>query len=121
TGAGIAIPLLGAATAQAAESSTWDRVAVCETGGLWSADTGNGFFGGLAISQDTWDQHGGDQYASRPDLASRAQQITVAEKILADLGPGAWPGCDKKTGLAKDHGTPDVDPGDSSSGPVIPG
>jgi len=121
TGAGIAIPLLGASVAQAADNGTWDKVAVCETGGLWSANTGNGFYGGLAITQATWDQYGGDAYASRPDLASRAQQITVAEKILADLGPDAWPGCDKNTGLFKDRGTPEVDPGTPSATPTLPG
>jgi LysM repeat protein len=121
TGAGIAIPLLGATVAQAADNGTWDKVAVCETGGLWSANTGNGFYGGLAITQATWDQYGGDAYAPRPDLASRAQQITVAEKILADLGPDAWPGCETGTGLADDRGTPDVDPGTPSATPTLPG
>jgi hypothetical protein len=115
TGAGIALPLLGAGSAQAADASTWDKVAVCETGGTWTAHTGNGFYGGLAITQDTWDQYGGDTYAKRPDLASRAQQITVAEQILTALGPNAWPGCETGTGLLTDTATPDVDP---SSTPV---
>jgi hypothetical protein len=115
TGAGIALPLLGAGSAQAAGAGTWDKVAVCETGGLWSADAGNGFYGGLAITQDTWNQYGGGVYAKRPDLASRAQQITVAEKILHDLGPNAWPGCESATGLLTDTATPDVNPGDTST------
>ncbi|WP_308190587.1 transglycosylase family protein [Streptomyces sp. HPF1205] len=115
TGAGIALPLLGAAGAHAADNSTWDKVAACETGGLWSANTGNGFFGGLAITQDTWDEYGGDVYATRPDLASRSQQIAVAQKILADIGPDAWPGCEKKTGLFKDTAPPSVDPGDTAT------
>jgi LysM repeat protein len=120
TGAGLALPLLGAGAgaAHAADAGTWDKVAVCETGGLWSADTHNGFFGGLAITQDTWSQYGGTAYAPRPDLASRSQQIAVAEKILADLGPDAWPGCDRTTGLLKDSGTPDVDPG--TTAPATP-
>ncbi|MBY8876865.1 LysM peptidoglycan-binding domain-containing protein [Actinacidiphila acidipaludis] len=121
TGAGIALPLLGATVAQAADSSTWDRVAVCETGGLWSANTGNGFYGGLAITQTTWVEFGGGEYADRPDLASRAQQITVAERILEGLGPDAWPGCEKKTGLQKDTSKPDVDPGTPSPRPTLPG
>ncbi|WP_405582399.1 transglycosylase family protein [Streptomyces sp. NBC_01190] len=108
TGAGIALPLFGAATAQAADPSTWDRVAFCETGGLWQANTGNGFYGGLAITQDTWDQYGGDAYAKRPDLATEAQQIAVAEKMLTNLGPGAWPGCEEGTGLLPD--SPPTDP-----------
>jgi LysM repeat protein len=115
-GAGIALPLLGATAAQAADNGTWDKVAICETGGLWSANTDNGFYGGLAITQTTWDEYGGDQYAPRPDLASRAQQITVAERILADLGPDAWPGCEDGAGLLKDTAPPDVDPGTSSGG-----
>ncbi len=115
TGAGIALPLLGAGSAQAATASTWDKVAICETGGLWSADTGDGFFGGLAITQDTWDQYGGDTYAKRPDLATRAQQITIAENVLRDLGPNAWPGCEGDTGLLTDTGLPGVDPGDTST------
>jgi resuscitation-promoting factor RpfA len=121
TGAGIALPLLGATVAQAADSSTWDRVAVCETGGLWSANTGNGFFGGLAITQTTWTEFGGGQFAARPDLASRAQQITVAERILDALGPDAWPGCEKGTGLVKDKSKPEVDPGTPSPTPTLPG
>lgn len=113
TGAGIALPLLGAGVSHAADAGTWDKVAVCETGGLWSANTNNGFYGGLAITQDTWDMYGGDVFADRPDLASRAQQITVAEKVLAAIGPNAWPGCETGTGLLDDTATPDVDPGDT--------
>lgn len=121
TGAGIALPLLGATAAHAAGNGTWDKVAMCETGGLWSADTGNGFFGGLAITQTTWDEFGGGEYAARPDLASRSQQIAVAERILTDLGPDAWPGCEKQTGLLTDTSTPDVDPGTPSATPTLPG
>jgi hypothetical protein len=102
TGAGIALPLFGATAAQAADSGTWDRVAFCETGGMWHSNTGNGFYGGLAITQDTWDQYGGDTYAPRPDLATEAQQIAVAEKMLTELGPNAWPGCEEGTGLLQD-------------------
>jgi hypothetical protein len=121
TGAGLALPLLGAGAAHAADSSTWDKVAVCETGGLWSANTNDGFYGGLAITQDTWDQYGGDAYAQRPDLASRSQQITVAERILADLGPDAWPGCESDTGLLQDSAPPDVDPGSTATpAPSVP-
>ncbi|MBM9504985.1 LysM peptidoglycan-binding domain-containing protein [Actinacidiphila acididurans] len=114
TGAGIALPLLGAGAAHAADNSTWDKVAVCETGGLWSANTGNGFYGGLAITQDTWDEYGGGAYAKRPDLASRSEQIAVAEKILGDLGPNAWPGCESGTGLLEDSAPPSVDPGSTA-------
>ncbi|HEY5835398.1 transglycosylase family protein [Streptomyces sp.] len=120
TGAGLAIPLLCTGAAHAADVGTWDKVAMCETGGLWSADTGNGFYGGLAITQDTWDQYGGGVYAQRPDLASRSQQIAVAEKILADLGPHAWPGCEITTGLLRDTLVPKADPGDTATSVPAP-
>ncbi|MEE1938542.1 transglycosylase family protein [Streptomyces sp. TRM 70361] len=102
TGAGIAIPLLGASGAQAADLDTWDRVAQCESDGLWSADTGNGYYGGLQLTQKLWKEYGGLSYADRPDLASRSQQIAIAEKILADRGPEAWPGCGINAGLRYD-------------------
>ncbi|MFE7353649.1 transglycosylase family protein [Streptomyces sp. NPDC057543] len=111
TGSAIAIPLLGAAGAHAADATTWDRVAECESGGMWSADLGNGFYGGLQFSQETWKAYGGESYAERADLASRAQQIAVAEKVLEDRGPRAWPSCAVISGLAEDGVLPGVDPG----------
>lgn len=102
TGSAIAIPLLGATGASAADASTWDRVAECESGGMWSADFGNGHYGGLQISQETWDDFGGTTYAPTADQASRSQQIAVAEKILAAQGPSAWPTCALVTGLTAD-------------------
>ncbi|MER6106203.1 transglycosylase family protein [Streptomyces sp. NPDC001832] len=115
TGSAIAIPLLGAASAQAAEATTWDQVAECESGGMWSADLGNGFYGGLQFSQKTWKAYGGESYAPRADLASRSQQIAVAEKVLDDQGPQAWPSCAVISGLAVDGTLPGVDPGVASS------
>ncbi|WP_431962806.1 transglycosylase family protein [Actinacidiphila sp. bgisy160] len=100
TGAGLTLPLFAASGASAADAnSTWNAVAMCESGGLWSSNTGNGFFGGLQITEETWQQYGGGQYAERPDLASRNEQISVAEKILAELGPDAWSGCADSSGL----------------------
>ncbi|WP_406265453.1 transglycosylase family protein [Actinacidiphila glaucinigra] len=100
TGAGLTLPLFAASGASAADTgSTWNAVAMCESGGLWSSNTGNGFFGGLQITEETWQQYGGEQYAERPDLASRNEQISVAEKILAELGPDAWSGCADSSGL----------------------
>lgn len=113
TGSAIAIPLLGASGASAAEAATWDRVAECESGGMWSADLGNGYYGGLQLSQETWSAYGGTEFASRADLASRSQQISVAEKILDDQGPKAWPSCAVISGLAVDGSLPGVDPGTS--------
>ena len=115
TGSAIAIPLLGAAGAHAADASTWDRVAECESGGMWSADLGNGYYGGLQFSQEVWKSYGGESYAERADLASRSQQIAVAEKVLDDQGPKAWPSCAVVSGLAVDSGLPGVDPGSTPS------
>ena len=95
-----AIAGLGTAgAAQAASGSTWDAVAQCESGGNWSINTGNGYYGGLQFAQGTWEGHGGTQYAPRADLASRAQQIAIAENVLASQGPGAWPVCSVRAGL----------------------
>lgn len=76
-----------------AAASDWTGVAQCESGGNWSINTGNGFYGGLQFSQSTWEAYGGLEYASRADLASRAQQEIVAERTLAGQGVGAWPVC----------------------------
>ncbi|MEU6182638.1 transglycosylase family protein [Streptomyces coeruleorubidus] len=111
TGSAIAIPLLGASGASAADGTTWDRVADCETGGAWSQNTGNGYFGGLQLSQEDWENHGGLDYAPSADLASRSQQIAVAERILADQGVGAWRTCGLLSGLQQD---PNADTSDSS-------
>ncbi len=115
TGSAIAIPLLGASGAHAADSATWDRVAECESGGTWSADLGNGHYGGLQLTQETWSAYGGTEFAPRADLASRSQQISVAEKVLDDQGPKAWPSCAVISGLMTSGGLPGVDPGTSPS------
>ncbi|MEU0969970.1 transglycosylase family protein [Streptomyces sp. NPDC005917] len=111
TGSAIAIPLLGAASANAADGTTWDRVAECESGGSWSMDTGTGYYGGLQMSQDDWDAYGGTQYAATPDQASRSQQIAVAEKILADQGTKPWRTCALLAGLSSDDASVNVDTG----------
>lgn len=116
TGSAIAIPLLGAASASAADGTTWDKVAECESGGSWSASTGNGYYGGLQISQDDWGKYGGTQYAESADQASRSQQIAVAEKILADQGTKPWAMCALTAGLTSDSASVDVDTGVGGSG-----
>jgi len=88
--AGAAALGLGAGTASAAPDSTWDAVAQCESTNNWSINTGNGYYGGLQFSQSTWNAYGGQEYAARADLASREQQIAIAEKTLAGQGWGAW-------------------------------
>jgi hypothetical protein len=105
TGSAIAIPLLGATSASAADANTWDRVAECESGGMWSADLGNGHYGGLQFSQEKWEQYGGLDYAPSADLASRAQQIRIAEKVFGAEGPQAWPSCAVISGLAPGGGS----------------
>jgi len=79
-----------AGPASAAPDSTWEAVAECESSGNWSINTGNGYYGGLQFSQSTWNAFGGQDYASRADLATREEQIAVAEKTLAGQGWGAW-------------------------------
>ena len=71
----------------------WSAIAACESGGNWSADTGNGFYGGLQFTEQTWLGYGGGQYAPSANLATEAQQIAVAERVLAGQGIGAWPVC----------------------------
>ncbi|MFJ7049562.1 transglycosylase family protein [Streptomyces sp. NPDC101112] len=93
--AAIAAPLIAAGSASAATESEWDAVAQCESGGDWSINTGNGYYGGLQFSASTWAGYGGTQYASTADQASKAQQIAIAEKVLAGQGKGAWPVCGK--------------------------
>ncbi|MEU5643947.1 transglycosylase family protein [Streptomyces milbemycinicus] len=98
----IVLPFLGADVAVAAPSETWDKVAECESGGDWNINTGNGYYGGLQFSQHTWEAYGGTKYAARADLATRAQQITVAEAVLRRQGPGAWPVCSVRGRLTRD-------------------
>ncbi|MFE4539159.1 transglycosylase family protein [Streptomyces scopuliridis] len=93
TGAAVAAPLIGATSASAATAAEWDKVAQCESGGDWSINTGNGFYGGLQFTPSTWAAYGGTEYAARADQASKSQQIAVAEKVLAGQGKGAWPNC----------------------------
>ncbi|MEV1328597.1 transglycosylase family protein [Micromonospora costi] len=92
-----AVAVFGAgAPAQAAVN--WDAIAQCESGGNWHINTGNGYYGGLQFSQSTWKGYGGTRYAARADLATRGEQITIAEKVLDGQGIGAWPTCGKKGG-----------------------
>ncbi|MER7565675.1 transglycosylase family protein [Streptomyces sp. NPDC048523] len=95
TGVAIAAPLMAAGNASAATASEWDTVAQCESGGNWSINTGNGYYGGLQFSASTWAAYGGTQYAAQANQASKSQQIAVAEKVLASQGKGAWPVCGK--------------------------
>ena len=89
-----------ATTAPANAASTWDKLAQCESGGNWSINTGNGYYGGLQFSLSTWKAFGG---SGMPNQASKAEQIRIATKIQASQGWGAWPACTAKLGIS---GTP---------------
>jgi len=116
--AAVAAPVIGlAAPAAAADDSTWDALAQCESSGNWAINTGNGYYGGLQFFQPTWEGFGGNQYASRADLATRSQQIAVAERVLEVQGWGAWPACSAQLGLnsADASGTPSAAPTPSAN------
>jgi len=81
------------AQAAAATDAEWDRVAGCESGGNWAINTGNGYHGGLQFSPGTWSGHGGGEFAPTAYLATKDEQIAVAERVLATQGKGAWPSC----------------------------
>ena len=87
------------AVPQSSRASVWDSIAQCESTGNWSINTGNGFSGGLQFTPSTWLAFGGGQYAPSAHLATREQQIAVAEKVQATQGWGAWPACTAKLGL----------------------
>src|SRR4051794_29382163 len=101
SGAGLALPLIAVSSASAASTDTWEKVAACESTDDWSINTGNGFYGGLQFTQSTWEEYGGTRYAPRADLATKDQQIAIAEKVLDHQGPGAWPVCSGKAGLTR--------------------
>ncbi|WP_405902173.1 transglycosylase family protein [Streptomyces sp. NBC_00656] len=109
-GAGIALPLITAASAGAASGDVWEKVAACESTSNWDINTGNGYFGGLQFTRSTWAAYGGTEYAPRADLATRDQQIAIAEKVLEGQGPGAWPVCSGKAGLTRGGDGPDLSP-----------
>nr|WP_179429958.1 transglycosylase family protein [Spelaeicoccus albus] len=94
---------VAATTASATTSSAgvWDRIAQCESGGNWSINTGNGYYGGLQFNLNTWKAYGGQ---GLPSNASKSQQIAIAEKVQAAQGWGAWPVCSQKAGAS---GTPE--------------
>lgn len=108
TVAALMVGIGGSAPAHAASDATWDRLSICESGGNWRINTGNGYYGGVQFSLSSWRYVNGDRWAPRPDLASRAQQVWAAERLLAIQGWGAWPACSRKLGLttADKAGTP---------------
>lgn len=87
------------AKADPTREDVWDRVALCESGDNWRANTGNGYYGGLQFSRLTWNSFGGGAYAGTANYATRWQQITIAEKMVRAQGWGAWPTCSVKAGV----------------------
>ena len=75
-----------------ANAAMWDRIAQCESGGNWHINTGNGYYGGLQFDYSSWLANGGADFAPRADLASREEQITVANRYYAKAGLSPW-GC----------------------------
>ena len=93
-GEGASTVVTGTAPAPAPSGGVdWSAIAACESGGNWSASTGNGFYGGLQFTEQTWLGYGGGQYAPSANLATSAQQVAVAQQVLAGQGIGAWPVC----------------------------
>jgi hypothetical protein len=90
-----------AAKISASRAGMWNRVAKCESGGNWKISTGNGYYGGLQFSASTWRAYGGGKYGSTANRATKAQQITIAEKVLKGQGAGAWGSCGRKAGLKR--------------------
>lgn len=78
-------------------AADWEKLAQCESGGKWDINTGNGFYGGLQFTQQTWEGFGGTQYAASADRATKEQQMEIANKVLAEQGWGAWPACTNST------------------------
>lgn len=89
----VAPVVLGAGTANADNGVNWDAVAACESGGNWSINTGNGYYGGLQFNMGTWRANGG---SGSPHNASREEQIRVANNVLRSQGIGAWPVCGRR-------------------------
>lgn len=77
---------------------TWDAISRCEAGGNWAINTGNGYYGGVQFDQGTWERNGGLRYAPRADLATRDEQIAIAEVTRGRQGWAAWPVCSGRAG-----------------------
>jgi LysM repeat protein len=79
-----------------ATAGVWDSLAQCESGGDWSINTGNGYYGGLQFTLESWEAVGGSGY---PHEASREEQIQRGEQLQAIQGWDAWPACADQLGL----------------------
>jgi nucleoid-associated protein YgaU len=102
--AAVATGTLAVPADAAVHHSVWDRVAHCESSNRWHINTGNGFYGGLQFTASTWRAYDGHKYARQANLATRAEQIQVARRVLASQGPHAWPVCGPRAGLTRQSG-----------------
>ncbi|WP_434599398.1 transglycosylase family protein [Streptomyces sp. A5-4] len=116
-GAGMALPLVATGSAGAASVDVWEKVAACESTSNWDINSGNGYYGGLQFKQSTWQAYGGTAHAPRADLATKGQQISVAEKVLKGQGPTAWPLCSVRAGLTRGGDAPDIATGPKAAPP----
>jgi nucleoid-associated protein YgaU len=107
--------MIAPTAAHAATADQWDRVAQCESGGNWSIDTGNGYYGGLQFSASTWDAYGGRAYAPTANEASAGEQMAIADRVLASQGWGAWPVCSREAGVAGEPTTGSSTPAPATS------
>ena len=103
--------------ASAASDGEWDQVARCESSGNWAINTGNGYQGGLQFAPGTWSDFGGDHYAPAAHLATKEQQIAVAERVLAHQGRGAWPVCGGPLSAATPRNVPSESPAPADAPP----
>ena len=88
-----------ASTTDVRRGDVWDRLAECESGQTWTYNGGSGYDGGLQFLPATWRAYGGQEFAEYAYQASREQQITVANRVLEDVGWRAWPSCSRRLGL----------------------
>ena len=88
----------GTDTPEVSNGEIWDAISRCEAGGNWAINTGNGYYGGVQFDQSTWERNGGTRFAPRADMATREEQIAVAEVTRARQGWGAWPVCSGRAG-----------------------
>lgn len=110
------IPFALSSPAHAATTGTWEKLARCESGGNWDINTGNGYYGGVQFADGTWDANGGGRFASRADLATKSEQIVIAEKLLNARGWSPWPACSRKLGLDGADARGNPDPGATTGG-----
>ncbi|MCY1675424.1 transglycosylase family protein [Pseudarthrobacter sp. SL88] len=82
----------GAAAPAMMNEAMWDKIAQCESTGNWSINSGNGYYGGLQFDIRTWIGAGGGAYAPNASLATKAQQIDIANRVYAQRGLQPW-GC----------------------------